>query len=236
LMVTSQAYRMTSSSAPQDPRRAIDPDNRLLWRANLRRMEAETVRDSVLCVAGQLDTTIGGPDLEHTQGLSVPRRSLYFQHANEKQMTFLKLFDVASVSECYRRSESVVPQQALALANSPIALEQSRRLAGTLWQEVATPTESATQADANAQAVAAAERFIGAAFEQILARSPTEQERTVSAQFLTTQAARLANASQLTAFVGGEAAAVKPAADPAMRAREDFVHVLLNHNDFVTIR
>ncbi|HEY4309234.1 MAG TPA: DUF1553 domain-containing protein [Pirellulales bacterium] len=234
LMVTSQAYRMTSSSAPQDPRRAIDPDNRLLWRTNLRRMEAETVRDSVLCVAGQLDTTIGGPDLEHTQGLSVPRRSLYFQHANEKQMTFLKLFDVASVSECYRRSESVVPQQALALANSPIALEQSRRLAGTLWQEVATQPESASQPDANAQA--AIERFIGAAFEQILARSPTEQERTISAQFLTTQAARLANASQLTAFVGGEAAAVKPATDPAMRAREDFVHVLLNHNDFVTIR
>ncbi len=224
LIVTSQAYRMISTSTADDPRRAIDPDNRLLWHAHPKRMEAETVRDSVLSVAGQLDATVGGADLAHGQGLSVPRRSLYFQHANEKQMTFLKLFDVASVNECYRRSESVVPQQALALANSPLALEQSRRLAASLWQETSAPSDGA------------AERFVGAAFEQILSRFPTAQECTLSAEFLTAQAARLANTSQLTAFVGGEAAAVKPADDPAMRAREDFIHVLLNHNDFVTIR
>ncbi len=224
LLVTSQAYRMISTSAADDPRRAIDPDNRLLWHAHPKRMEAETVRDSVLSVAGRLDPTVGGADLAHATGLSVPRRSLYFQHANEKQMTFLKLFDVASVNECYRRSESVVPQQALALANSPLALEQSRRLAASLWQETGAPSDGA------------AERFVGAAFEQILSRFPTPQERTLSADFLTTQSARLANKSQLTAFTGGEAAAVKPADDPAMRAREDFIHVLLNHNDFVTIR
>ena len=88
-------------------------------------MEAETVRDSVLCVAGQLDTTLGGADLEYATGLTVPRFSLYFQHANEKQMTFLKLFDMASVNECYRRSESIVPQQA---SRSPISpLCSSRR-------------------------------------------------------------------------------------------------------------
>jgi mono/diheme cytochrome c family protein len=224
LIVTSQAYRMASTAPADDPRRSIDPDNRLLWHANPRRMEAETVRDSVLCVAGQLDTTLGGADLEYAKGLSVPRRSLYFQHANEKQMTFLKLFDVASVNECYRRSESIVPQQALALANSPLALGQARRLAASLWQQ------------SNAQPVGADERFVGAAFEQVLARSPSAQECTLSLEFLARQAARLADKTQLTAFAGGEAAGVKPADDPAMRAREDFVHVLLNHNDFVTIR
>jgi len=223
LMVTSHAYRMRSTSSADDIRRQADPDNRLLWRANLRRMEAETVRDSVLCVAGQLDLAGGGPDLEHGQGLSVPRRSLYFQHAAEKQMTFLKLFDAASVSECYRRSESVVPQQALALANSPLALAQSRRLAASLWQQAGTHADSAAW-------------FIQAAFEQVLSRPPNEQERVVAAEFLTAQAVRLADAAHLTPFVGGEAVEVKPSGDPAMRAREDFVHVLLNHNDFVTIR
>ncbi len=224
LIVTSEAYRMVSTSAPDDPRRTIDPDNRWLWRANPRRMEAETVRDSVLCVAGQLDMTLGGADLEYGKGLTVPRRSLYFQHANEKQMTFLKLFDVASVTECYRRSESIVPQQALALANSPLALEESRRLAAALWQE------------SSAQPEGAAERFVGAAFEQVLSRSPSQEECTVSLEFLAREAARLADKNNLTAFAGGESVGVKPADDPAMRAREDFVLVLLNHNDFVTIR
>jgi hypothetical protein len=224
LIVTSQAYRMRSTSGADDSRRRVDPDNRYLWRANPRRMEAEAVRDSLLFVAGQLDLAAGGPDIEYAKGLVVPRRSLYFQHANDKQMTFLKLFDAASVNECYRRNESVVPQQALALANSPLALEQSRRLAGKLWQE------------ASAAADGAGERFVRSAFEQILCRGPSEEELAMSTQFLVTQAVRLAGVRRLTAFTGEEAAAVKPAEDAAMRAREDLVHVLVNHNDFVTIR
>ena len=75
LIVTSQAYRMRSSSEAVDPRRQVDPDNKYLWRANPRRMEAETVRDCVLCVAGQLDLAAGGPDLEYSKGLSLPRRA-----------------------------------------------------------------------------------------------------------------------------------------------------------------
>lgn len=224
LIVTSQAYRMRSTSDANDPRRALDPDNRLLWRANLRRMEAETVRDSVLAIAGQLDLARGGPDLDHAEGLKSHRRSLYFRHANEKQMTFLKLFDAASVNECYRRSESVVPQQALALANSPLALEQSRRLATQLWQQ------------ASAQPTGADERFVREAYERVLGRGPTGEECSLSLKFLAAQAARLADAAHLTPFVGGDSAAIKPADDPHMRAREDLVHVLLNHNDFVTIR
>jgi hypothetical protein len=224
LIVNSQAYRMRSTTEANDPRRQIDPDNKLLWHANPRRMEAETVRDCVLCVAGQLDLAAGGPDLEYGKGLTLPRRSLYFQHANEKQMTFLKVFDVAGVTECYRRSESIVPQQALALANSPLALEQSRRLADKLWQEAVATTDGA------------ADRFIRAAFEQILSRAPRADELAMATQFLQTQAERLADPARLTAFAGGEAAAVKPADDPHMRARQDLVHVLLNHNDFVTIR
>src|SRR5207249_1645452 len=102
------------------------PDNRYLWRMNTRRMEAEVVRDSVLYVAGQLDLTMGGPELDHNLGLTTKRRSLYYRHAAEKQMEFLLIFDAASVNECYRRAESVVPQQALAMANSSLVLAQSR--------------------------------------------------------------------------------------------------------------
>jgi hypothetical protein len=119
-------------------------------------------------VAGQLDLTQGGPDLDEQSGLTVPRRSVYFRHANEKQMTFLMLFDAASVNECYRRSESIAPQQALALANSPLALAQSRLLAGKLWKEAegaAGPATAAASDGADRERI-----FVRAAFEQVLCR------------------------------------------------------------------
>ena len=63
-------------------------------------MEAEVVRDCVFHVAGTLDLTMGGPDIDQNQALTVPRRSLYLRHAQEKQSEFLKIFDTAAVTEC----------------------------------------------------------------------------------------------------------------------------------------
>ena len=62
-----------------------------------------------------------GPELDPQKGLTLGRRSVYFRHAHEKQMTFLQLFDAANPTECYRRHPSVMPQQALALANSSLS-------------------------------------------------------------------------------------------------------------------
>ena len=87
-------------------------------------------------VAGSLDQTVGGPDLDPETGLKSLRRSLYFRHAKEKRVMFLRLFDSPNVLSCYRRSDSVMPQQALALANSSLCLEQARLLAGRLEQEL----------------------------------------------------------------------------------------------------
>ncbi|MEX0715792.1 MAG: PSD1 and planctomycete cytochrome C domain-containing protein, partial [Planctomycetaceae bacterium] len=98
LIVTSHAYRRTSSTHDAAPRNLeIDGDNIHYWRMNSRRMEGEIVRDSVLAVAGTLDRTLGGPDLDQTTGLATHRRSIYYRHAAEKYMTFLQLFDAANV-------------------------------------------------------------------------------------------------------------------------------------------
>ena len=71
LIVTSRAYRMrTSDSGPGDPNVALDPDNRYFWRMNVRRMEGEIVRDSILFLAGRLDPKIGGPDAARRLGRS----------------------------------------------------------------------------------------------------------------------------------------------------------------------
>jgi hypothetical protein len=220
LIVTSSAYRMqSSSSGPADPNLAIDPSNRDYWRMNPRRMEAEAVRDNLLRVAGNLDPTLGGPDLDPETGLTSTRRSLYFRHAKEKRVTFLRLFDSSNVQSCYRRSESIVPQQALALANSPLSFAQARRLAGTL---------SDGRADDPS--------FVNAAFRLVLGRDPTPEERSECVTFLAAQARKLADRPRLTPFPAGPKTPVPPSKDPGQRAREGLVHVLMNHNDFVTIR
>jgi hypothetical protein len=215
LIVTSATYRMDSTHDPDDAVR--DADNRYLWRMPVHRMTAEAVRDSVLFVAGELDLTQGGPDLDQNAGMTVKRRSLYFRHAPEKQMVFLELFDAASPAECYKRSESVAPQQALALANSPLTQAQSCILARKL---------SAGHADDLA--------FVTAAFETVLSRPATATERDLCAKFLTEQAALYAS-KHLTP-TGAAPVADRPAADAKARARESLVHVLMNHNDFVTVR
>jgi hypothetical protein len=220
LILNSATYRMAST--PDDAALAIDPDNRYFWRMNSRRLEAELVRDNVLWVAGQLDPKFGGPDIDHNQGLTVRRRSMYFRHAAEKQMEFMKIFDAAGVNECYERRDSVVPQQALALANSEIALVQSRLLARNL---------------AAAHSGKEAAEFVRSAFERVLARSATTAEAEACKSFLVEQAAMFQNMPEAKGNCTSDAAdGSKPFADPLMRAQENLVHALMNHNDFVTVR
>ena len=145
---------------------AKDPDNRYLWRMTARRMEGEAVRDSLLAAAGRLDAAMGGPDIDHRLGETVPRRSLYFRHAAEKQMEFLLLFDPASVNECYKRSESVIPQQALALSNSKLLFDNSLVLARHLSEGSGDTA------------------FIRGAFESVLGRPPSSEEQSEAAAFL----------------------------------------------------
>jgi hypothetical protein len=226
LIVTSHAYRQQSSIAAENAgNRTIDPDNVFLWRMNVRRMEAEIIRDSTLYIAGQLDPKMAGPDLDENSGMTVSRRSVYFRNSKEKKMTFLDLFDRPNVVECYRRSESVVPQQALAMANSPLSLAQARLLAKALSAEAGN--------DAKPEA---RDKFISIAFEQVLSRPPAAAERAECEKFLADQAQRFADPKSLTQFTTGTPSNVAASPDPQQRARENLVHVLLNHNDFLTIR
>lgn len=173
-IVTSRAYRLASSTSAElaAANSVHDRDNRRLWKTPIRRLEAEAVRDSLLAVSGSLDLTRGGPDIDFKEGETVPRRSVYFRHAYEKQMTFLVLFDAASPNECYRRTDSIIPQQALALANSPLVRTQAEKLA------VKLRAESMTAAD-----------FVQRAFETLLSRSPTHAEAALCQQYLQASAA-----------------------------------------------
>jgi hypothetical protein len=224
LIVTSEAYRMDSTHRDAATNRRADPDNHLLWKYPARRLEAEVVRDSLLHAAGELDRVMGGQEIAQEQGLAVQRRSLYFAHHGETRMAFLDLFDAANPCDCYRRSASVRPQQALALANSELTLRMARRLAGKLMPDF--PAD---------------DRFVNAAFEQVLARPATQAELAACTAFLARQvrlfraspplATRGANATPLATMPGDA-----PSTDPVRRARENLVHALFNHTDFVTLR
>ena len=218
LIVTSNTYRMAST--PDAANLARDLDNRFLWRFSPRRVEAEVVRDAVFFVAGLLDLSMGGPDIEHQKGLTVPRRSIYFQHASEKQMKFLKLFDVAAVTECYQRKECIVPQQALAMANSELTRNGSRFLASTLAEEVPEKDSAA---------------YVQAAFEHVLTRPPTADELAECVAFLKQQTQKYGDQDP-RGVAGTNANVSKPPVIPQLRAREDLLHVLFNHHDFVTLR
>ncbi|WP_417390394.1 DUF1549 domain-containing protein [Gimesia sp.] len=227
LILTSETYQRSSKGlAAEHPDLKQDRDNQLLWKFPTKRMEAEVVRDSIFYLAGDLDPTMYGQELEQDQGLITNRRSLYYSHHGEAKMEFLELFDGASATDCYQRTTTVMPQQALALTNSTLAVQKGRMIAARLWSQTDSDLpEEQQQTD-----------FINRAFKLTLSRTASEREQTVAAAFLLRQKSLFP--SQTTA---AETAAEKrdysqPAVLPAARARESLVHALLSHNDFVTIR
>lgn len=206
LIVTSRTYRLSSSNlGASEADLKSDPENKFHWRANPIRMEAQTVRDSLLSLAGDLDLTMGGPSIPVNEEKS-RRRSLYFVHSHNEHQKFLSLFDDASVLDCYRRTDSIVPQQALALENSELTNEVAEKIAARI--KAADPHQSESD-------------WIRRAFQVVLACEPTPEELAISVSAIT----------QLTQL-GAEAN--RPS--PTDLARSQFLQALLNHNDFITVR
>jgi hypothetical protein len=199
LMVTSATYRMSSSLSGGEANLKNDPDNRFWWRRTPIRIESQAVRDSILALAGTLDPTRGGPSVPSSQQAESKRRSLYFFHSNNERNLFLTTFDEAEVGECYRREQSIVPQQALALTNSAMVLDASRQIADRIAGS--SPHD---------------DDFIRHAFTLVIGVHPGPDELDASRQAL-------------------ESWKNVPGGTPE-QARANLVWVLLNHNDFVTLR
>ncbi len=220
-LVLSATYRMATaatdtSDASDEVASAVrrDNDNQFLWRMNSRSMEAEVVRDSALYLADRLDMTIGGPEIPETDGEKTLRRSLYFRNTPNEKMLMLEVFDMADPNACYRRKESIVPAQSLAMMNSGLIQDTARIVAKKLSEE---------------------QDFVSAAFETVLARSPTPSESIRCQEFLETHVQQFQQDME-TAFPEGGTATLTPSKDPMQRAKENLTHVLFLHNDFVTIR
>ena len=143
-----------------------DPENRLLWRANRRRLDIESLRDALLFVAGTLDTRTGGPPEEWKLS---KRRSVYGRISRFRLEGTLSLFDFPDPTiSAEQRASTNTPLQRLFFLNSDLVHDVAKSLAGRI--------EAAAQSDP--------ER-IRFAYELLFGRQPDDEERRMAAKFLT---------------------------------------------------
>ena len=127
LIMLSSVYQESSLGNPRFAQ--TDPGNRLLWRANLRRLEYEPLRDSLLAIGGLLDTNVYGRPVDLRQHPDSTRRSVYHLVDRANIDDVLINFDFATPDMVTGiRHQTTVPQQALYLMNSPMVIQLARRL------------------------------------------------------------------------------------------------------------
>ncbi len=183
LIVTSDTYRRASvgDAATANRNASVDPDNRLLWRFPLRRLEAEAIQDSLLMAAGNLDLSLGGPAVGALkEGETSLRRAAYLARGYRSSMAAmpdaLETFDAEDGrAVCSRRTETVTATQALYLMNN----ERIETVSGSLARRL----ESACPQDP-----AAAVRL---GYRMLLGRLPDPAELQMALELVSKESGRL---------------------------------------------
>ena len=203
---------------------AIDPENRLQWRQNKRRLEAEAIRDSILAIAGTLDPKMGGPGIKPrirpellpasqrnkwpviaAEGPEHWRRSVYIYSKRQLLFPLLELFDAPNTTDvCDCRLASIVPTQALLLMNDEFVADQARRFAESLLKVHGLDWNM----------------LIQQAYTKSLGRNPSTERMSQANLFISQQASAHRESQSKT---------------PDLDALIDLCHVLFNANEFIFI-
>ncbi len=218
-IVLSESWQMSSRDSADAA--LADPQNLLVHRANLRRLEGEAIRDELLMLSGRLDPKMYGPGVDpyltsFMEGRGRPnsgpidgagRRSIYIKVRRNFLSPMMLAFDTPQpFNSMGRRSISNVPAQALILMNDPFVVEQAG-----LWAKHVLAEKSLTTP----------QHRIDWMYRSAFSRPPTSDERDAAMEFLQKQAAELG---------------VNPAKwenDPKVWA--DFAHVLVNVKEFIYV-
>jgi mono/diheme cytochrome c family protein len=164
-IVTSATYRQTALRSMPEKARVIDPTNRLLWRMNTRRLEAEQIRDAMLAASGELSLAAGGEGVDAAQ----PRRSIYTKIYRNKKDALLEVFDVADgLLSTPQRNVTTTAPQALLMINSDITLKRADAFAASLV--AAHPGDD--------------QALVRLAYRSALGRAPTDSEANAALHFL----------------------------------------------------
>ena len=166
-IVLSNVYQQSSDENPQYSQ--LDSNNRLLWRANIRRLDFEAIRDSLLVFSGKLDPTLGGKPINLTEEPYSFRRSVYGYVDRGNLPELMQQFDFSDPDmPNSKRATTVVPQQALFLMNSPMAVDVARKM-------IARKEFTAAPDD---------ERRIAALYNIIFQRAPRPAEARLGLDYL----------------------------------------------------
>ncbi|MFO0876048.1 MAG: PSD1 and planctomycete cytochrome C domain-containing protein [Gemmataceae bacterium] len=233
LLVTSSAYRQSARLDANAYR--IDPDNKLLWRMSVRRLEAEAVRDAILTVTGRLNLAqfgepvpvmpdesgqvVVGVDRRDTAGYltkpgrelgnDVYRRSVYIQAKRSMPLTVMETFDNPVPAPCCdKRTASTVAPQALLLMNSQFVVEQAGHFAERVAREAGSEERGRVRL----------------AWRLALGKEPSEADLTGAVAYLAEQTALFSQKPR-----------GKGEPEPRQRALETFCHALLSSNPFLYV-
>jgi len=235
MIMLSSAYQQ--SSATQEAAAGVDPENKLVWRFDRRRLEGEVIRDSMLFVGGQLSAKMGGPGVYPPlpPGVSMPRsnylnwkpekdqseanrRSVYVFVKRNLRYPMFETFDFPDTHEpCPRRNATVTPTQPLALMNDELVMDWSRVLATRVLDDRGL----------------SAEQQIERAYRLAFSRAPKPKESQLVLDFLNQQSALIGER-----LAKGEKVPVPDSIPEGMAparaaAFVGFCHILLNSNEFI---
>ena len=211
MIVRSKTYQQRSQRRPAHDR--VDPDNLLLGRANLRRLEAEAIRDALLAVSGALNPTLGGapsPVTENGEGKAVigggkNRRSAFVETQRRLPLNMLATFDQPDMTpNCHQRRQTTVATQALWFLNDQELIGHSETLARSLIK----------QSEANSERVSQL-------YLRLFGKLPKPDELRTCEEFLAEQRGRFAEAD--------------PKTDANHRALSSLCQVLLASNRFLYV-
>ncbi|WP_020468147.1 DUF1549 and DUF1553 domain-containing protein [Zavarzinella formosa] len=240
LMVLSNTYQQASQQPASPAAQKADPDNKLLWKMNRRRLEGEAIRDASLASSGELNRQTGGPsvriplepevyDLIFTEGepdglwavtpdeKQHARRSLYLFGKRNVRLPLMEAFDQPDrLTPCAARPRSTFAPQALILINGPFTREQSLKMATSLLKT--NPADPVTLA-----------------YRRALGRTPTAAETKLATEFLREQTELMEErlTGRLPVSLPGDLPANASPAKAAALA--DFCLALLNSNEFVYV-
>jgi hypothetical protein len=226
LMVTSRVYRQSSQLNAE--RERLDPENQLLSRMPMTRLDAEALRDSLLYVAGKLDERRFGPSdtvTARADGLMMPdegidgsyRRAIYVRQRRKEVPTILETFDLPQMNpNCIERTESTVAAQALHLMNN----EQVHELSAAMAERVEREAPSSIEAK------------LDRAFWIALSRAPLKAERAASLETFNRLTAAWSTHLKKVNEVAGDQ---NDFTAPEHKALVTFCHALVNSAAFLYV-
>jgi hypothetical protein len=171
-MLLSSTYQLSTESSPENAEK--DGANRLYWRANRQRLDAEAIRDSLLFVAGDLDLKkTGGPSTDFSDDNH--RRTVYCKVSRYRLNNFLQVFDFPNPSfTAEQRFTTIVPLQRLYFMNSGFVYKQAQAFAERVYDEAPGANETSDTAR------------IQKAYRILFGRAPSQEETKAGLDFLQT--------------------------------------------------